>query len=101
MNKLAKALGRLMPLGGWSFKGSEVTVHEDGLVHGYSVPSQQEIDAEIAKIEADEPKLKQLSKLDNIITRDKEDKANELGVPLDPVEQAVVDEKIQLRNQLV
>lgn len=65
----------LMPLGGWSFSedGDEVVIHEDGKSHGYKVPSKAKIDAEILKIEHNEPILYELSELDKKVPRAVED----------------------------
>ena len=52
-DKRVKAISKLLPLGGWSDNGTKVIIHEDGAVHGYTSPTQDEIDAEIVKIEAE------------------------------------------------
>ena len=50
-NTIAKALERLMPLGGWSLNGELITIHEDGYAHGYNEPTTEEVAAAIAEIE--------------------------------------------------
>lgn len=96
MDNLIKAMLILRPEGGWVFNGGEFEAIDEGV----TIPSQEEIDVAVAKVEANELILQQLNELDKIVTRKKEDKAVELGVSLDPVEQAVVDEKASLRAKL-
>lgn len=74
-NSRGKALNNLMPLGGWSDDGTSVTIHEDGLVHGYTTPTEAEISAEILNVEADliSNEYKELRKADYPSTGDQLD----------------------------
>lgn len=65
---ISKALHRIMPLGGWSYDGETVTVHEDGVAHGYIAPTQGQIDVEVAKLEITEPALQEIKRLEALIT---------------------------------
>ena len=44
-----KALEILMPMGGWSFDGEKVTIHDDGIVNGYRQPSDLDMDKALNK----------------------------------------------------
>jgi len=96
----AKAIHTLMPKGGYSVSEGVIQIHPDGISYGYSVPTLAEINIQIAKIEANAPIIAKLVELDKVISRAKEDKANNLGASLDAVDQAVVSEKSILRLQL-
>lgn len=54
MEELSKALRKLMPNGGWSVTDGVITVHEDGEVHGYTVPSDSLIQSTIDSITSEE-----------------------------------------------
>lgn len=66
MNKKVQALAKLMPLGGWSYNGDTVTVHEDGVGFGYSVPTEEQIAAAIVELELEEYKEKRKAEYPDI-----------------------------------
>jgi len=107
-NKLVKALESIMPLGGWSCTGTDVTIHNEGLGYGYSIPSQSDIDNEILKIEINEPILVKLADLDEVISRGKEKFAkerkdkdgNSINLALTEAEETAIIEKQLLRTNL-
>jgi len=93
--KLARAMNSILPKGGWSYAQDKLSFEV-----GVKVPTKAQIDAQIAKDKANEPIKSQLIKLDNIISRDKEDFANDNQLSLDSVSQAVVIKKIALRGKI-
>lgn len=94
--KRVQALLHLMPLGGWSCDDISVTIHEGGLAHGYSVPTEGEISISISELEP----LNRLAELDKTITRDGETVARLDGRTLTPKEQEAKDEKDAIRATL-
>ena len=55
-----KALRKLMPLGGWSTDDTLLgtVIHPDGEEHGYTIPTETEINDTIVIIEAEEASVK-------------------------------------------
>ena len=59
-----KVLMRLMPKGGWSCNGDVVTIHDDGIANGYTVPTQEEFAKALEVVAHNEPILEELARLD-------------------------------------
>lgn len=95
---IIEALNNLMPLGGWSYSDEGgVTIHEDGAGFGYTKPTQEQIDAELAKVEVNAPILAELNELDKKVVRALEDLIPES----DTYNYAIVTRKKELRGSLV
>lgn len=99
MNSTNQALINLMPKGGWSFDGENVTVHAEGESHGYTVPTNEELTAEVARVEANESALEELAQLDKYISRAMEDIIIERGKDTFLIEKAT--RKKELREGLL
>jgi len=54
--KLSKALKLLMPLGGYSTVEGTVVINDDGIAHGYTLPSDAEIVSAILQVDAQQYK---------------------------------------------
>lgn len=91
-----QALKQLMPLGGWSYAGGVVTIHEDGAEYGYIVPSDEEIASVMEILEHNAPLLKELGTLDTV-PRALEDLIPET----DLYNYTIVQRKKLLREQLL
>lgn len=73
MTTRTQALLTLMPLGGWTDDGENVTILPDGEAHGYTKPTKTAINAAIKDAEHNEPILEQLYVLDDYVPRAVED----------------------------
>lgn len=90
--KVATAMERLMPEGGWFYKDDELQFHE-----GVKVPSQADIDAEIARVERELPIYDELAALDIHLPRHSEDFQRGRGIEK---YDRIINAKDNLRDQL-
>jgi hypothetical protein len=94
------AMKLLQPLGGWSITGGVITIHEDGKAHGYTIPTEEQLQNAHAIQEQREPLLSELNDLDQKLRRDVEELADAQGITLSPYLQEVKARKEEIRNAL-